>query len=212
MTTTEVGFSEKMSQAVTVAEKAKSVVVTNAQDHAAAMGMVEDIRGFEKELEAEYKAHPTVIEARKIQTVKGELAALLETARKTAKGRAMAWEDEQEDKRKAEEARLAAEAKKRADEEALAAAKRAQDEKKPEEAVAILEAAIVAPAPVVVLPKTAPATKNRRKVTRFRLVNPAAVKRDYMTPDEVKIGQIVRALGKAAESTVGGIEVYEEFV
>lgn len=208
MTTKEVGFSEKLAAAVVVAEKAKAVVVTNAQEHAAAGELVEAVRGFEKELEAEYKTHPTIIEAKRIQTVKSELATLLETARKTAKARQMAWEDEQESIRKAEEARLAAEAKKRADDEALARAKDAT----PTEAVAILEEAITAPAPVVVLPKTAPAAKNRRMVKKFRIVNAAAIKRDYLTPDEVKIGQIVRALGKAAEATVGGIEVYEEAV
>lgn len=212
MTTTEVGFSDKLAGAVTLAEKARTLTVSNAQDHATAMAMVEDIRALEKELEAEYKTLPVIVEAKRIQAVKSELAALLETARKTAKGRAMTWEDEQEAIRRKEEARLAAEAKRKADEDALAAAAAAQAAGKNDEAIAVLEEAIQAPAPVVVLPKTAPKTANRRKVTRFRLTNPAAVKRDYLTPDEVKIGQVVRALGKSAETTVGGIEVYEEFV
>lgn len=208
MTTKEVGFSDKMLTAVSVAEKAKAVVVESEQDHATAMALVEDIRGFEKELEAEYKNHPTIVEAKRIQAVKGELADLLETARKTAKGRAMAWEDAEEEKRKAEEARLAAEQKRKADEEALAAAKRAQDEKRPEEAVAILEAAIVAPAPVVVLPKTAPKTAGRRMVPKFRIVNEALIPRQYLKPDEVKIGGVIRSLKGAAN--IPGVEFYEE--
>lgn len=208
MTTTEVGFSQKMTLAVTVAEKAKAVVVTNAQEHAAAGELVEQVRGFEKELEAEYRAHPTVVEARKIQTVKGELAALLETARKTAKNRQMAWEDDQERIRRAEESRLAAEAKKRADDEALARAKEAQANARPEEAVAILEEAIQAPTPVVVLPKTAPKTSGRRMVPKFRITNEALIPRQYLSPDMVKIGGVIRSLRGSAN--IPGVEFYEE--
>lgn len=49
-----------------------------------------------------------------------------------------------------------------------------------------------------------------RKLKRFRVVNLAAVKREYMEPDMQLIQKIVDARGKAAEEIVGGIEFYEK--
>lgn len=208
MTTKEIGFSDKLKNAVEVANEAKSVVVTNSQEHSYAGVLVDQIRGLEKELESEYKNHPTIIQAREIQKIKSELAEILETGRKTAKGRQMAWEDAEEAKRRAEESRLAAEAKKRADDEALAAAKLAQEQGNDKEAVAVLEAAITAPAPIVVIPKTAPKTINRRTVKKFRIVNAAIIPKEFLKPDEVKIGGVVRSMGLAA--SIPGVEVWEE--
>lgn len=47
---------------------------------------------------------------------------------------------------------------------------------------------------------------------KFRIVNPNAVKLQYLCPDEVKIGARVRELKdpKRAEAEIGGIEVFEE--
>ncbi len=49
-----------------------------------------------------------------------------------------------------------------------------------------------------------------RKVWQFRIVDPAAIKREYMQPDEKKIRGLVKALGLQAAAAVGGIEVYED--
>ena len=208
--TKEIGFSNKFENAVQIAEQAKSVVVTNAEQHKAAGALIEQVRGLEKELEAEYKSHAVIVEAKKLQAMKGDLAELLETARKTAKARQIAYEDEQEAIRRAEEVRLAAEAKKQAEEAALAEAKAAQEAGDKDGAIAVLEQAIAAPAPTVVLPKTAPKTANRRTVRRFRITNEALIPRDYLSPDLTKIGGVVRSLGLSAK--IPGVEVYEETV
>jgi hypothetical protein len=49
-----------------------------------------------------------------------------------------------------------------------------------------------------------------RMVSKYRIIDPSAIDRDYLMPDEKKIGQVVRAMGADAERLIGGIEVYEE--
>lgn len=208
MTTKELGFSDKLANAVAFAQEVKAIQVTSAAEHKAASEKIAAVREMEKELEAEYKALPVIIQAKEIQKVKGELADLLETARKTAKSRQMAWEDAEEMKRRAEEARQAAEAKKKADEEALARAAEAQAAGDKDKAIEVLDEAVRAPAPVVVIPKTAPKTANRRMIPKFRIVNESLIPRHFMSPDGVKIGGVIRSLKAAAN--IPGVEFYEE--
>lgn len=298
MITTEIVFQDKLTSTVSLVESIKTLTVTTAPEFAAAKEKLERIRTLEKELEAEYKEHPIIVEARKVQTLKGDIAKMLEDARKYLKnGPMLAYELAEEEKRQAEERRIATELKRKADEEAAARAEQvrqeaekvrqiAEDEqrKRDEEAAAKVEtarkeaeaarkradaarkrgddeaaakaeaarkeaearrrdeeaerkrqaesAAIAAEAarreaeaeaqriekdaaeaaPVtVIIEKTAP-TVSRRKIQkyRFKREDKTGVKLEYLMPDEVKIGKVVRALGKAAEQTVGGIEVYEE--
>lgn len=236
--TQEIGFHNKRQSAVALVDSIKGLVINTAQEYLVAKDKLETIRALEKELEAEYKSHPVIVEAKKLQADKGELAEMLETARKSIKNGAMlTYERAEEEKRRAEEARIAAElkakadeeaarlaeikrkeadaarkeaerAKKRGDELAAAEATRRQEEAKAEQERIKAEAAL-AVNPVVVLEKTTP-TVSRRMIAKFRVVNELAVNRDYLTPDMVKIGKVVRALGKSAAGAVGGIEVWEE--
>lgn len=207
-----VGFLDKRQAALSLIEDVTMVTVTNAQEHTAVGEKVNAIRAMEKELEAEYKAHPVIVEAKKLQAIKGKLATALEDARKSAKDKMMKWEDAEEEKRQAEERRIQAEQQAKAEEEALAAAVQAEKEGDKEAAAAIINEPIVAP--TVVIQKSVPkvAGHSRRMVKRFRLKDPAGkgVKAEYLSPDMVKIGSVVRALGKASEAVVGGIEYYED--
>ncbi|MFH0915371.1 MAG: hypothetical protein V1912_02860 [bacterium] len=134
----------------------------------------------------------------------------VEDAIKLGKGKLHIWSEAQEKLRREEEDRLRAEAKKKADEDALKAAEAAQKAGDAEGAEVIIEEAAAAPAPVVVLPSATPKRQTViRMVKKFRIVAPGAIKREYMTPDSVKIGGVVRSMGKAAEQMVGGIDVFE---
>lgn len=259
--TQEVGFADQHKAALAIIEEAKAMRVTTAQEHSAADDKLKAIRALEKALEDQYKAHPVIIEAKRLQKFKGELAEMLEDARKALKnGPMLAYEQAEEAKRRAEEARLAAEAKRQAEEEAAREAariaeeakKRAEIERKRAEAARAeaarakargdAEAARLAqekqaaakaererieaeakaeaervkaeadasPAAVIVLPKTTPTTK-RTMVKKFRIKDASKLRPEYTMPDEVKIGKVVRALGKDAEVGVGegSIEVYE---
>lgn len=207
---TEIGFGNKQEVAASLVEESKAMVVTNPQEHAAAGAIVESIRVLEKELASEYAAHPTVVEAKKLQKIKGDLAEILETARKETKGKQMAWEDKQEKLRVAEENRLAAIAKKEADDAALAEAQALQVAGEKDAAIAVLEEAVMAPTPVVILPREAPKTANRRTIWRFRITNQNLIPKAYLIADEKKIGGVVRSLG--ADANIPGIEVFPESV
>lgn len=236
--TKEIGFADKFKAAIALAEKVQDIVIADVSAYRIAEGHLNSIRTAEKELEEEYRTHPVIIEAKRLQIIKGELARLLEERRKGLKnGPMLAYEQAEEEKRQAKERALAAEAKKKADEEAAAAAeikrkeaakaeaeaKRLQkkgDEEAAQAARDRAEAARIeqerikkdaanAPAAVVVVPKTAP-TQARRMVKKFVVVNADRVNRPYLAPDLVKIGAIVRSLGIPAETTVGGIKVWEE--
>jgi membrane protein involved in colicin uptake len=240
-TETAVGFSQKFEAVRKFCTDALTLVVTDSASHRAAGEEIVAIREHEKTLDAEYKAHPVIIQAKRMQADKTDMAEFLESTRKTLKRRQMDYEDAEEKKRKVEEDRLAEIARKENEEiarlakidadrkaqQALEAAALAEEKgntqaaeaylhqaQASEEAgkAAVAEAAIV---PAIILPKTAPKTANRRKVTRWRYKDPltkAGIKADFLTPDETKIGGVVRSLGVAAASLVGGIEVYEEFV
>lgn len=235
-TTKDVGFADKFRNAVTLAESIKTLKVRTVEDYRSAEEKLKTIRSLEKDLEAEYKAHPVIVEATRLRTIKGDLAELLENARKLLKnGPMLEFERAEEAKRRAEEQRLAAEAKKKAESEAAALieaqrqeylkaerARKAAEKKGDEEAAQaardkaeaarleaeqIKQAAASAPEVVVVIEKTEP-TITRRSIPKFRIINPALVPEQYKSIDLVKIGGVIRSLKAAAN--IPGVEYYEE--
>lgn len=77
-----------------------------------------------------------------------------------------------------------------------------------EEAAAIMEAPVQA-APVVI-PKAVPKVTGMsiRDNWKFRVTNEKLIPREYLKVDEVKIGQVVRAL--KSSTNIPGIETYNE--
>ena len=65
-------------------------------------------------------------------------------------------------------------------------------------------------------PATTPAARaegiSTRKVWRYEIVDIAAIKRDFLIPDESAIAGLVKASGDKAASIVGGIRVYQETI
>jgi len=74
-----------------------------------------------------------------------------------------------------------------------------------QEAVNVMEAKIeeapVVPAPVAT-------GLSLRKVWKFRIKDAALLPREYLIPDEVKIGRVVRAL--KGDAKIPGVSVYSE--
>ena len=208
LNTTEIGFTEKSKTAALLVEQVRALTVTNLEEHRIAGIRVAEIRELEKELEAEYKALPVIVEAKRLQGVKGELAAMLEEARKSGKRKMMDFEDDQERKRQDEERRLQAEAKKKADDEALAAAEAAEKQGEHEAAAAIISDPVAVPVVVVPKQEIKAAGHSRRMVPKFRIANASLIPRQYLKPDEVAIGGVIRALRGAAN--IPGVEYYEE--
>lgn len=155
---------------------------------------------FDPLIEQAYKHHKALV------AEKRRHSEPIEQARGIYKRLMFAWEDRIEQERKAEEARLQAEAKRQAEEDALVAAENAATEA---EAMAAIECVQVAP---VIVTKSLPkvAGHSRRPVPKFRIVDASKLPRQYLSPDEKKIGGVVRSL-KAAHG-IPGVEYYEEIV
>lgn len=140
----------------------------------------------------------------------------LETAKKTLSSRAYSWQqiEEARKRKEAEEARKAAEeeaAKKRKIEEEnrLALAERLEKEGMAEQAEEVLAAPVV----VEVAKVEAPAPKvtvqgaSTRQNWQFSIDDESLVPREYMTPDLVKIGRLVKAM--KGETRIPGVRVFD---
>jgi len=120
------------------------------------------------------------------------------------------WKDAEHRRRRAEEQRLAAEQRRRAQELAARQAAALESRGQVARAEAVLERAITAPAPAVVLPDSTPkvAGISQRQVWKWRVVDEALVPRDYLKLDDTRIGGVVRAMKSTC--AIPGIEVYAE--
>lgn len=129
------------------------------------------------------------------------------------------YEQEMERIRLAEQKRLEDIAKKEEEERRLLEAIEAEEEAKANGATAqeaAQEAEAVLQEPVytqlIILPKETPKVKGLsfRTIWKFRIKDINKIPREYMIPNEVKIGGVVRAL--KGQSNIPGVEPYEERV
>lgn len=120
------------------------------------------------------------------------------------------WKAEDDRRRRLEEQRLADELRRRAQEQATRQAAALEAQGKSQLAEAVLERAIVAPAPAVVLPDETPkvAGISQRQVWKWRVVDESLVPREYLKLDDTKIGAYVRAM--KSTGAIPGIEIYAE--
>lgn len=206
METTEVASK----QALTVYEQAKQITVTDNVTMSAADQLIKDMRLVRKEIGLAFdpiiaKAFAAHKEA-KAQKDRAELPLI--QAEEYLKPQIKKYIADQERKRQEEENRLRLEAQAREEAERLEKAAQLEVEGHKEEAEAVLEK----PAPIVMptVEKTTPKTDMRlyRKSWKFRVINEADIPREYMSPDLIKIGGVVRALKN--KTSIKGIEVYEE--
>ncbi len=101
-------------------------------------------------------------------------------------------------------------AREEAEEARLAEAAALEDAGHTEAAQEKIDAPIV-PAVVAPAPEKPKATgTSARMVTKYRILNAAAIGREYLMPDDKKIAGVVKAMGADAARLIGGIEVYAE--
>ena len=204
---------EVSTRALSIPDQAKALKVITTEDYIKAGDLWKRIKELRDKVAETFnpiiqKAHEAHKEA---LAKKAEVDRPLEGAQKTVKALMEEYDREQERIRLAEERRLQEEQRKREEEERLAAAIEAEQAGQEEVAEEIMSAPVQA-APVV-LPKATPKLQGGpvfRTVWKFRIKNPAIIPHEYMKPDEVKIGGVVRALKKS--TNIPGIEVYEERV
>lgn len=200
---------ETNAKGLAAIEQARAFTITNQEEAAVVDAFCVNLKALEKEvglaydehIEAAFKAHKALVAKKKVY------AEPIEEARRIAKGKLIAW-SEAERVRLEREAEIArAEALKKAEDEALARAERAAefDEKA---ADAIISAPVVVePIKAAAPAKTATVFQTRWK---FRINNPALIPREYLIPDETKIGGVIRAT--KGSISIPGVEAFSERV
>ena len=193
-----------------IPDQARGIIVVNNESMERANTLLLDIRALRKEVEATFKplaqkafeAHKAV----KAQWDKAE--APLKEGEAILKSSIRAYMDEVERIRREEERRLQEIARKQEEERRLAEALQAEAEGNKEEAEAILEEPAYIPMPTV--KADIPKVDNRlfRKVWKFKIVDIKKIPIQYLMPDMVKIGGVVRAMKDKTD--IPGIQIYEE--
>jgi len=213
----------KLDTSISVLVKdANNFVVNDKISNEIAVGVVKDIKSLEKEIcdtfdpmiKKNLEAHRESLAQKK-----KKLDPLVE-AEKILKAKITAWDTEQERLRKIEAQRIEAENRKKLDdeikrreEEALEQASKMESKEMQD---MVLENAIETPVEVPNLeevPEKEKVQGSSFKINyKYKIIDITKINREFLIPDEVKIGALVRNMKKDAESIIGGIEVYEEKV
>ena len=208
MTEGTIAIRETEQKAVSMLERAQALTIRDNADYLAVDQFCVDLKGLEKQIvdhhkaikEAAWQAHKTAV-----ATEAKALVPVVE-ARKIAKGKLSAWEDEQDRLRQEEGERLRKIEEKRAADERkkeIEKAKKAGDKATAKE----LKAAPLNVAPVVLQDTTPKAQTVTQKRWAYRVVDPMKVPREYLMLDEIKIGGVVRSTKGTVK--IPGIEAYE---
>lgn len=196
-------------KALTVVEQANAIKVVDSESYVAAGEMWKTIKNMMKEISDTFdpiisKAHASHKEA---LAQKEKFYKPLETVNKSVKKSMSDYDAEQERIRKEEERRLAEIARKEEEERKLQEAIEAESRGDVEESEAIMEEEVYVP-PVVILKSTPKVSGGPvyREVWKIRIKDVSKVPREYMLPDEKKLGQMARALKR--QFNVSGVEAY----
>lgn len=207
----------RKEDALTAPQYAKSLTVSDQQSLDVANGFLRDVKAigakiaetFDPQISKAHELHRSLLAEKKKYT------APLDEAEKIVKRTIAAYLDDMERRRReaeAERARIEAEARAEADrklravERAEAKGDFAKAEALAQEAVNAMESKIEA-APVI--PEAPIATGlSLREDWKYRIIDKSLIPLEYLIPDEVKIGRVVRAL--KAEAKIPGVSVYSE--
>lgn len=206
--------SEQTNAIAAFVQKYSSLVVTNPDEYQNAGSLLARIKAEIKARLEYWKPAKKKLDEAHAEICKKEKDSIapLKELEKTVGQKMSLWSEAEEKRRRDEEVRLQAEARKKADEDAKRQADLLKKSGRPEEAKAVMQQASV-PVPVVV-PSAVPkvAGLSQRKTWRFKIVDSSKLQRQFLMPDDVAIGSLVRSLGKAAEQVVGpgAIEAWEE--
>jgi hypothetical protein len=201
---------EVTTLALSVPDQAKQISIKTMDDYVRAGEIMLTIKAIRKKITDTFKPIKQKMDAAKQEVLDQERAAdaPLKEAESWLSPQIITWNREQERIRQEEEARLREIARKEEEERQLQEAILAEQSGQKDVAEEIMAAPVQA-APVVV-PKSVPkvAGMSIRDNWKFRITNEKLIPREYLKVDEVKIGQVVRAMKSAAN--IPGVEVYNE--
>jgi hypothetical protein len=200
------------SEALSIPGKAKALAIVDNATYQQAGEMLITIKSIRKQVDASFdpiikaahNAHKAAVAEKK------RIEEPLATAEGILKPAMAAWNQKQEDARRAEEARLQALAIKAEEDRRLAAAATAQAAGDTRAADAALAEPITAP--TVVIASTTPKLEGVSFTARwtFQIVDASLIPREFLMPDEKRIGQYVRAMKDARP--IPGVKIYSEQV
>lgn len=189
--------------------RAQSTVITSNEQAQKAGELLVNVKALVKSIQEAFAAPKKAAnEAHKrITKLEASMLELPQKAEGILKGAIGAWQTAEAMRAREEERRLQEEARKREEENRLAEAEHLESQGRGDLAEAVIAAPVVAPVVQIAPPKIKGVSTSMKR--DFRIVDPLAVKREFLMVDEVKIRRTVQALGKDAESVVGGI-MFEE--
>jgi hypothetical protein len=197
---------EVTTLALSVPDQAKQISIKSMDDYVRAGEIMLTIKAIRKKITDTFKPIKQKMDAAKREVLDQEDLAdkPLREAEAWLSPQIVSWNREQERIRQVEETRL------------REIARKAEEERKLAEAIAapIAEQAAILDEPVIVspviVPKSVPkvAGMSIRDNWKFRVANEKLIPREYLKVDEVKIGQVVRALKD--QTNISGVEVYNE--
>lgn len=197
-------------EASVAVQTAQEIVVKDDKSYTKTAAWVKDLKKIRKLIDETFDPHTKTAHGlwKGLIAEKKKHSEPLDEAEGIVKKKLSAYTAAQEKIRRAEEQRLREEARKKAEEEQLAAAQAAEEAGDVEEAERLLEEEVV-PEPVI-MEDAAPKVEgvSYRTVWKFRIRDEKRIPREYLSVDEKKIGQVVRALKDQAK--IPGIEVYSE--
>lgn len=185
--------------------------VTDADSYERGAEVLRSIKTMYNEVETKRKSITSPLDQAKRQVMDlfRPFTDSLASAERTLKKRMIGWKNEQE-RIAREEQRKAEEAARKERERLERQAAKAEAEGRAARAEVLRDRAefTVPAAPAPATPKVSGIAD--RKVWRFEIVDAAKLPREYLVPDEKRIGGVVRAL--KGDTNIPGVRVYEEAV
>jgi hypothetical protein len=197
-----------------ILKQAQELEIATLEDYEASGAFLDVVAERKKKVDEFFEQ--TVAEANRVHKFLTGLRAMLtlpySKAEELIKQRRRDWRMEEERKRQAIEDEERKKAKAQQEAQAIEEASQLQQMGETEAAQVVIDRAAAAPPPPVIVPSTVPKQKGHaiKTVWKWRVKNPALIKREFLVLDESKVNPIVTRLGPDAAAIVGGIEVYPE--
>jgi hypothetical protein len=199
-------------KALSIVDQSKALKIVDSETYIKAGSILTTIKDMIKEVESTFTpiCEAAFLAHRKAVEKRDGFLNPLKDAQKGIKGAMSNYDLERERERLAEQRRIEEEQRKAEEERKLLEAIEAEQNGEQEVAEEILKEEVYIPP--VVLPKATPKVQgvSFRTIWDFEIVNASLIPRQFLSPDLVKIGGVVRSLKEATQ--IPGIKVFSKRV
>ena len=203
------------TETTAIIQRVTNAVITTQEEYSAANHIFQSIRALKKTIKDDFKdsiADARALHKKLLEQQNGHLQPL-EEAEGALKTKLKVYINEQERIRQEAERRAREETerlRKIEEDRILKEAQEAKENDVPDSHVdQILTQEVIPETPEVIVPEK-PDYDARifKKNWKFRIIDAGKIPAEFMKPDEVKIGQYIRAM--KADAKISGVEIYEE--